>query len=507
MWMLGAPPAELRRQGLHPWPKDLWIPSLLGILGGAAVAWIWMFLRPIGVTATKLALGNGAFLGVGLPLTMLVTSFLLLYRQRNGFRSRGISSGQGITEGPEQRFVRTMILTALSSITLGLVLAGAFLNSPAEEPSVAHEVPAAPATERWIARFAVASEVADDGVSPTESLGQTLETLWDTLRLSSTVSAETLAAPGAWNGQGPITTALNECGRCFTGALPHPVHAAPVRIQVVFPGFFDRSGVAIRSGRGFNGTENEEELVAVVSRSYEVAHFQDGGALGRTVSLNGIDGPWHKVVGVVEDTDIRGLGGNAPRNVAYFHGGQHPPSSLDLVLAVPASEDSIAESRPNVESLVAASLVDLPSITIDRVLHVHEERERLEGPISWMGQLSTASGVAAMLMVVAGFAFAIAHNTRHRHQEFAIRKAVGATPKHMRRLLLREALIRSTWIGGLGAWIGLALVSGFSDSGLSAVAPHGLLTAFAATVVITTTATFYGAMNTKPQRRGVRRAG
>jgi ABC-type antimicrobial peptide transport system permease subunit len=65
--------------------------------------------------------------------------------------------------------------------------------------------------------------------------------------------------------------------------------------------------------------------------------------------------------------------------------------------------------------------------------------------------LLTSFGAAALFLAAIGQYAVIAAFVRHREREIALRMALGASPRLVRQLVWREALM----LGGIGAAIGL----------------------------------------------------
>ena len=95
------------------------------------------------------------------------------------------------------------------------------------------------------------------------------------------------------------------------------------------------------------------------------------------------------------------------------------------------------------------------------------DRETL---VAIFGVLGGIGGTVALFVVAGTFALAIAQ----RRRETAVLRALGATPRQVRRLIAAEALIVSVVAAALGALAGrplaLAIVDFLADHG---AAPHG----------------------------------
>jgi ABC-type antimicrobial peptide transport system permease subunit len=85
--------------------------------------------------------------------------------------------------------------------------------------------------------------------------------------------------------------------------------------------------------------------------------------------------------------------------------------------------------------------------------------------------LMSAFGAVALLLATIGIYGVVAYSAQQRAQELAIRLALGAEPRHLRGIVLRQGI---ALIGG-GLGVGLVAAYGFANvlaSVLFGVAPH-----------------------------------
>lgn len=259
------------------------------------------------------------------------------------------------------------------------------------------------------------------------------------------VAAAVAATPGAWFGLGPAGTVRTECGRCSEGGLFLPVKSPEVRQLAVGPGFFEVAGVDLVRGRVPEGAD--ERAVAVVSEAYAAAHFEGGDPLGRRVQLGGSRGPWHRVVGVVEDVPPRGTGaGLLPPYAVYVPLRRARPRSF--VVALRARDGAAGVGAV---SEAARGWVETSGLS-DAVAEISTLDARLAGlraPDRWTGRVVFLLGLVAVLLSAAGLHAGMRRNVQSTRGELALRLALGAPPRGVVRLTLRRA-------GGVVAW-GLAV--------------------------------------------------
>lgn len=448
--LLGAPLAGLLRDQARRWRPRLTGGLVGGVLLSGAAVTLMAWRAPWGVTLDPV---DSAPLLLAVVLTPLAVLFLALrpiwrlYRAPHRLAA-AIRRGR-VSEPPEVRFRRTLLVTFQLAVGVALVTASGLLRFDGGAP-------AADVDSTLSATFLATGDSAVDTGLRSGLFGATL----DRLAADPSLVAESLSTPGAWLDRGPETTAANECGRCMTGGMPHPVHVALVKHHVVMPGFFETRGLDVVDGRAFQpGDDPQGEPVAIVNESYARAHFQDGPAVGRSLAMGGLDGEWHRVIGVVSDIPRRGLGQSSSPFTVYFSALQHAPTSMELIARV-ADGAATADAPEETASVLQAALVgpDLVDLVVARVQPARTELERLQGVAGWLGSGSRGAGWIAGILALLALWAAVAGHVRSRAGELGTRAAVGAGPATLTRLVLSEAFRIGAVGTALGLWGATAVV-------------------------------------------------
>jgi hypothetical protein len=173
--------------------------------------------------------------------------------------------------------------------------------------------------------------------------------------------------------------------------------------------------------------------------------FQNGDPIGRQIRVID-DGPqWSTVVGVVDDTMARGLGGPLqPRYTVYLSVLQHPPSAADLLVRSPPATDSAAV-WPIVRSALGGRLARL------------EQRSEPElaaadaAPLHWFGRWLGFGGWAILAVIALGTIALMQLWVRSLRVELGVRRALGAR----RRDVFRMVLLRAAGVALAGVLAGL----------------------------------------------------
>ncbi len=476
--MLGAPPAWLVGAAARLWVRRIGVATVLGASVCAAAVAVMAFGAPPGTFFARAAAWPLAAAVVLVAVGVIVIAILpvaALYRGRRPLLQEAESRHS--TDPRPRQFGRVVLITLQICITVAILAGSGLLaaaggpwpgnergggprsalvtwgrgDPPAERPG--QSLPGAPGAAGPSAGASVVgllSPVGDSARDPVRRAAL-FESALTALGEAPGLTAESLGTPGAWIGRGPEVLALNECGRCSTGGMPHPVHAARVKRHAVMPGFFAERGLPFAAGRGPDADG------VVINEAYARAHFQDPPAVGKKVAIGGLGGSWYEVVGVVRDRSGRGLGASGSRYSVYYSAVQHPPAKIELVAAVTAA------SGPDVDDslrIVREALAELPEkeLVLAGFRSAGHELERVYGTAGWLGGGGRMAGVLAAIVAMAGMTGALRAHVQSRRREMGIRSALGAGPATLRRMVLREALRISAVGVGTGLWAATLIV-------------------------------------------------
>ena len=216
-----------------------------------------------------------------------------------------------------------------------------------------------------------------------------------------------------------------------------------------YPGYFRTFQVALE-GRDFgSGDTRTSEPVAIVSHTFATKHFGSANPVGRRFRLGDAKStePWRTVVGVVPDMWNDGLENEKPESV-YLPFAQSPQRFMSVTLR---TRGNPAAMTAPVRALVTGLDPDLP------IYFVKTLQERIDEE-SWFfrvfGALFMIMGAVALVLAAVGLYGVMAFNVARRTREMGVRMALGAQPRDVVRLIMRQGLIQ------LG--IGLVLGSGLA---------------------------------------------
>ncbi len=270
--------------------------------------------------------------------------------------------------------------------------------------------------------------------------------------LPGVVSASAVTAPPLGAHWGSFFTIEN--------APPQgPNDPDPVVLQrIALPGYLETMGITLTAGRDFTGQDGlaEGSRAVIVNSIFAKRFWPDQDPVGKRIRHRGSNAPWMTVVGVVRD--VQHYGADQPMIPGvYLPYAQDPQGGMSMLVRSAASPGALVS---NIRTLVRERDPDLA------VFGVNTMKERLAQSM-WVRRLTASlfgifSGLA-LVMALAGVYGVFSYVVGRRTHEMGVRLALGAPPRGLLWLVLREGLSLTAMglgIGLVGALFVAALMRG-----------------------------------------------
>ena len=230
--------------------------------------------------------------------------------------------------------------------------------------------------------------------------------------------------------------------------------------QVVTPGYFEAIGMRLQRGRPIEITDREGTPgVVVINEATARTFWPAGDALGARFTLGGGAGPGVvTVIGIVGDVRQASLSADVQPEIYLAHtqfrfwgAGARPLRSLTLVARTTADPAPLgATLRREIAALD-------PALPLGELRTMEEVRgASLSGPRFLMLLIASFSAVA-LLVALIGVYGVMAYSVSQRQREIGVRVALGAAPRSVVGLVLRQGMVPAVAGIALGLAGGLAI--------------------------------------------------
>lgn len=309
------------------------------------------------------------------------------------------------------------------------------------------------------------------------SSGATVKTFYDKIapRIAGLPGVERVSGASALPLSGMIArTTFDIAGRTVVNPSEQPF----AQHRWVGPGYFETMKIPIVRGRDISDGDNEHTAGAIIiDQALQRQFFGGQDPLGAHVFINMGDGNpprEYEVVGIVEDVKHMGLT-DEPIPTLYGPIPQAPKSAVPFM----ANNLSLVV-RTGIEPEALASTIrkELRNVDVDvataGVRPMHQFLAASVAARRFNMQLIGVFAVTALLLAAAGLYAVIAYLVSQRTREIGIRLALGATPRHVLRLLIGQGM-KLTLIGVTIGIVGAVVVTRLMRNLLFGVAPTDLM--------------------------------
>jgi putative ABC transport system permease protein len=226
--------------------------------------------------------------------------------------------------------------------------------------------------------------------------------------------------------------------------------------NLVDESYFATLRIPLLRGRTFEQSDDENAVrVAIINQTMAQQYWPHQNPIGQRVSVTGPNGPWVQIVGLAT-------------NGKYLTIMEDPTPSIYLPLAqnFSAKRTLLVRSFVKPESLagpiereITALAPGLPLLNVETMEH------SLEGAFGFFTMrlaaiLSGIMGGVGLTLAIVGVYGVVSFALAQRTREFGIRLALGAWPRDIMRLVLRQGLV----LGIFGALLGFLLTRVLSNT-------------------------------------------
>jgi len=221
-------------------------------------------------------------------------------------------------------------------------------------------------------------------------------------------------------------------------------------LRAVTPDYFKLMGMALMDGREFRSTDDDKAPnVAIVNQAFAERYFPGKNTVGRKFWMNGRDKPGVEIVGEIANGRTDDLTQQAS-----------PEIYLPLWLANAFSKHLVVRTTADPRAVVvsverALRSVD-PTAAIENVKTLEQIREDSLASRTFAMHLLTGFSAVGAVLTLVGIYGVLSLSVASRRRELAIRSAVGAQQKDIRKLIFGEGF--RLIAGGVLAGIALAVV-------------------------------------------------
>jgi len=215
--------------------------------------------------------------------------------------------------------------------------------------------------------------------------------------------------------------------------------------------FFSTYGIGIVAGRGFDGRDTAaSRKVAVINESLAKKYFANVNPIGKSFERGRNHPDMVEIVGVCTDAKYYRVRKDAePTFYASYLQSDNGLHEATFAIRTSMAGEALLPALRNAVRQVDANLPMLDVRTQDEQIAANLRQERI------FATLTSGFGVLALVLACVGVYGVMAYSVARRTNEIGIRLALGARPKQVLALVLREA----AWLGviGIGVGVGAAL--------------------------------------------------
>ena len=332
--------------------------------------------------------------------------------------------GRGSSDGPRRQFARNALVAAqVAGSMLLLVVAGLFTRSLGNAQHVNLGF-----NPDHVLNISLAPD--EVGYKDPQSREFYREVLARVRTLPGVVSAtEAFAVPMGMIGSSDQIVIEEH-------PLPPGEQPPTIATNVVTPGYFETMQIPVLKGRVFTEADSEKApLVAVINQTMAKTYWPNEDPIGKRFIVKSEKDKSVEVVGVVQDGKYRDV---TEKPIPFYF----TPLDQNFV-AFDTLQVRTAVPPETLAAPIEAAIRDVgPSVPISGVQTMSEGLNGGNGYFLYRfgAQVTGAMGLLGLILAVVGVYSVVSYAAAQRTQEIGIRMALGAEPKDILSLILRQGL-------------------------------------------------------------------
>ncbi|HEU0122995.1 MAG TPA: ABC transporter permease [Bryobacteraceae bacterium] len=249
----------------------------------------------------------------------------------------------------------------------------------------------------------------------------------------------------------------------------------------VTAGYFGAAGTTLVAGRDFS-EQDRGKYVAIISERVAREQFPGENPIGKNIEQPEADAVhMATVIGVAEDVKTRRISWDAPLLV-YLPFWQRDPEKLFYLVRTKSGHPDPTEAA------IRAAEAEGMETAREHIFPMRQLVEQATGVRRWHALWTVGFALTAVLTACLGLFTTVRDNVSRRTAEIGVRMALGATPFHTARLLLRESL-RPVWLGAATGMAAALLLGRLFTQQLSQITPYDAAVAGVAALAVAIAAT------------------
>jgi len=345
--------------------------------------------------------------------------------------------GRGSSDGPRRQFTRnTLVAAQVAGSLVLLIVAGLFIRSLGKAQSI----------NLGFDPDQVLNLSTDvGGLGYSEARGR---------EFYRDLEARIRTLPGVVSEAQAFTVPLGYISAADRVSIPqHPVEpgkqAPSVGNNSVTPGYFQTLRIPLLRGRDFTDADSATApRVAVISEAMANKFWPNEDALGKRFDIKDNPAKPIEVIGVVQDAKYRDVT-EAPQPYFYLPLSQSymPLRTIHVRTSVPP-ETLAVQIEEQIRELA-------PGLAVSEVQNMRQALQGANGFFfySFGAQLTAVMGLLGLILAVVGIYSVVSYAAAQRTQEIGIRIAMGASPRGILKMVLRQGL----GVVGIGLALGLVI--------------------------------------------------